>query len=322
MASAGTSSGRPSSARRSARPARSCLGLCPVRRTRPEPRSDHLRELGARWGVVQSLREHRRRQPLAADHDARAALVVVPRSHRLGRPPRSRPVSSRRVPQHRRRQDVEPFRRARRQDRRVHGGWRKRRHLRDDLRRKVVPDDRRRRQLADGPHRPCLRRDRDRSERPGSQLRRRLGQSRRDPQERRPRAHVDRCRQGRPLDGDHVPGIRPHRPCDALRGNPRESALQEHEPGEDLASASAGLGNSSVSTSPSKRDVRTRSSPEPSGAGSSRPPTAASAGIEYRSAFPPRRRRGSRPSRRTRSIRTPFTSLPAGAVDASAPASS
>ena len=145
--------------------------------TRPEPRSDHLRELGARWGVVQSLREHRRRQPLAADHDARAALVVVPRSHRLGRPPRSRPVSSRRVPQHRRRQDVEPFRRARRQDRRVHGGWRKRRDLRDDLRRKVVPDDRRRRQLADGPHRPRLRRDRDRSERPGSQLRRRLGQS-------------------------------------------------------------------------------------------------------------------------------------------------
>ena len=41
--------------------------------------------------------------------------------------------------------------------------------------RDVVPDDRRRRQLADGPRRPRLWRDRDRSERPGNQLRRAPG---------------------------------------------------------------------------------------------------------------------------------------------------
>ena len=187
----------------------------------------------------------------------------------------------------------------------------------------AVPDDRRRRQLADGPRRPRLRRDRDRSERPGDQLRRGLGQHRRDRQERRPRADVDRCRQRHRLDGGHHPRVRSRRPGDAVRGNPRERASSrartEGGPGTRRAPGSA---MRQSARSPSRRDVRTRSSPEPSGTVSSRAPTAASAGVGYRSAFPRRPRRESRPSRSTRSTRTPRTSLPAGAVDASAPASS
>ena len=71
------------------------LGLRTGRRDRPEPRSDHLRELGARRGFAGALREQRRWDELAADHDDRPALVLG----RSSSPPRARSSEpTRRVP--------------------------------------------------------------------------------------------------------------------------------------------------------------------------------------------------------------------------------
>ena len=96
----------------SARDARSPLRLRTRRRDRPERRADHLRELDAWRRFAHALQKQRRWDELAADHNARHALVLGARLHGLGRAPRNRRVAPRRVQEHGRRHDLEPFRRA------------------------------------------------------------------------------------------------------------------------------------------------------------------------------------------------------------------
>ena len=101
-----------------------------------------------------------------------SALVV----DRLGRAARNRLVAPRRVPEHRRRRDLERSGRAGKVGSTGSRWILEAARSRASDERGCVEDDGRRRQLADGPGRPRLWRDRDRSERPGNDLCRHLHQ--------------------------------------------------------------------------------------------------------------------------------------------------